>query len=79
MGACYTMNDEPSRYARRFLADFPAIVRAVGLGIIVAETTVSILGIAEASPTVLAAAGGMLVAPNIVKGQKVRNDQRDEQ
>lgn len=68
--------DQPSKIAQRFIADFPAIVRACGLLIIMAEAIASLLGI-EPSATVLAAAGGMLVAPNIASAQKVRNESRE--
>jgi hypothetical protein len=68
--------NEPSRPAQYFLRDFPAIVRFIGLLIIIAETIASLVGV-EASATVLAAAGGMLVAPNIAQAQKVRNESRE--
>lgn len=61
-----------------FLENWPAIARAAGLAVILAEMTAGFVDPSLVSAEILVAAGGLLVAPNIVGAQRSRNGKRDE-
>lgn len=72
----------PRRQPRRspadsFLRNWPAIARACGLLIGIAEMAAGFLG-RPVSAEVLAFAGGLIVAPNIAGAQDRRNSRRED-
>lgn len=69
------MTTRPSR-GEAFLSNWPAIARAVGLLIGLAEMVAGFVG-RPVSAEVLAFAGGLIVAPNIAGAQEKRNERRN--